>query len=70
MLILENDASTAAEKLERIRAAMAVAHDGLHVGSKLVAESESMENATGTVEKAAGDIRQDVGELQAELNSS
>jgi len=70
MLILQNEARTAAEKLERIRSAMSVAHDGLHVGAALLTESESMEAATGIIEDAVSVIRQEVGALQHEVDRS
>lgn len=70
MLILQNEARTAAEKLDRVRAAMAVAHDGLHVGSTLLTESKSMEAATGIIEEAVGAIRQEVDALHGEVDKS
>lgn len=70
MVTLQNEAQTAAEKLEHIRLAMEVAHDGLHVGASLVSEAESMEAATGTIEEAVAAIRQDVGLLRTEVDRS
>ncbi len=70
IITLEKEAQTAAAKVERIRGAMTLAHDGLHVGSDLLSESESMAAAAGAIERSIGDIRREVVSLRGDVDNT
>ncbi|HHU36760.1 MAG TPA: hypothetical protein GXZ47_05980 [Treponema sp.] len=65
---LQKDAETSAGKVSRIRNAMDVAHDGLDVGSSLVAESESMESAAQLIGSGIDEIRKEVVSLTGDID--
>jgi methyl-accepting chemotaxis protein len=69
-LTLMLDAKESAHKVERIRGALEVAHDALHVGSTLISESEAMESVAGSIGRGIDEIRLDVLSLQENVSKT
>ncbi len=64
---LKSEAKNAAHKVEKIKIAMEVAHDGLDVGSKLMQESTSMETAIAAIEQNSNSLTQEISSLSKDI---
>jgi len=61
---MRSQADNSGQKLERIKAAMEIAHDGLHVGQSLVAESGAMQSEASKIERQIEGIREEMNVLR------
>lgn len=64
---MEKEALEASQKLIRIKAAMDIAHEGIHVGSDLVEQSESMNDAAQDIEHEIKGIKEELTSLQKNI---
>ncbi len=69
-LSLKKEAEIAASKVEKVKNAMAFAHEGMHVGSRLMSESVSMEKAAGDIEHNISAVRQEVVSLGGDIRGT
>jgi len=67
---LRKEAEIAAGKVEKLKAAMDAAHEGLNVGSHLLRESASMERAAGEIEQHIAGIRREMSSLGEDVRST
>ncbi len=63
---MRSEADESQRKLERIRAAMEIAHDGVHVGHTLVSESGAMQTAAELIEREIAGIRDEMLSLRSD----
>ncbi len=67
---LKKEAQTTTDTLERVKAAMLLAHDGLHVGERLLEESESMQQAAQSIDREIGTMTSEMTALRENVTEA
>jgi len=69
-MVQKGAADLAAAKVEKVKGAMSMAHDGLDVGATLVRESVSMEQAASVINATIDTIKQDLASLSDDIHGT